>query len=71
MAKTVSLNSDNSVYVTTFYNSKIEGGRCYDFTVNLNGIQVAATVTDAQLIGMLILNGGNAIIDDGVRPEFH
>ncbi len=69
MVKTISLNSDNSVYVSTYWGGKGKG-RSYVFTVNVNGIQTSCNLTDKQLLGMMVLNGGKSVKDDGVRPIF-
>ena len=75
MATTKSLNNDDSVWVTTFFGGPASG-RCYTFTVVLNGRKLSKVVTEKDFFWMLKnadTPGSSAakdIPDDGVRPEF-
>lgn len=77
MANTVSLNSDDSVYVTTFYGGE-ERGRCYTITVNSEKGTVPQrafrTVTEEELFSILGANqegsDGLVVEDNGERPLF-
>lgn len=70
MATTKSLNSEDSVYVTTFYGGA-DRGRCYTFTQNIDGRRVKTTVNELELQAMLWLTSRSETgVDDGIRPSF-
>lgn len=69
MATTKSLNSDDSIYVTTFYDG-INRGRCYTFTANENGFRTTRTLTEDELRAFIVDPEIGVTIDDGIRPEF-
>jgi hypothetical protein len=68
MATTKSLNSDDSVYVTTYYGAK--RGRTYEFVVNLKGAQARRVVTEQQLFELMRNDDFPLRSDNGVRPVF-
>lgn len=74
MANTLSLNSDDTVWCTTFYTGTATG-RCYQLASSNKGVLVTKTFTDKELFDMLSDDDGfyNCRFwtdDDGSRPYF-
>lgn len=67
MAITKSLNSDDSVYVTT-YTGRM--GRTYEFVCNLKGTQARRVITETDLFTLLTNNDFPLRPDNGWRPVF-
>lgn len=68
MATTRSLNSDDTVFVTTFFGGP-NNGRSYDFTAVKDGLRVSRTFTEQELFD-LVCEGATVKEDDGTRPSF-
>lgn len=70
MATTNSLNSEDTVYVTTFYGGPI-ARRAYVFTSNQDGEQIEVILTEGELHKLLkSCPHSSRRQDKGQRPEF-
>jgi len=69
MATTKSLNTSDSVYVTTSYGGAL--GRSYRFTIIKDEVKAEVVLTEDQLFSMIAgRDDAKVALDDGVRPEF-
>jgi len=70
MAKTKTLNQDDSVYVTTFYGGK-DKGCSYQFTVCSDGVKASRVFTERELFALMYASMTSVVSsDNGVRPAF-